>query len=91
MELRTELDASDRDVAVKALQIALGELGDGATLVWQRPAHRLTGRIKAISAFRDDQGRICRRLAYALTLGDYRREVEGIACRGADGRWSLEG
>jgi hypothetical protein len=32
-ELRAKLDRGDRDVALSALQVALTELGDGATLV----------------------------------------------------------
>jgi hypothetical protein len=33
-ELRAKLDGSDRDIALNALQVALTELGDGATLVY---------------------------------------------------------
>ena len=69
--------------------MALTELSDGATLVWRRPSRELTGVIKPVSAFRDDEGRVCRHLIYSLSLGTYVRQVEGIACRGADGNWSL--
>jgi surface antigen len=88
-EMRARLDGSDRQAALSALQLALGELGDGVTLVWQRPAHGLKGRIKPVSAFRDDQGRICRHVVYWLALGRYERRVEGVACREPDGVWSL--
>lgn len=87
--LRSKLDKSDRDVAFKALEIALTQLGDGATLVWKRPKSGLSGVIKTISAFRDDQGRICRKVTYAITLGTYEREVVGTACRSQDGSWTL--
>lgn len=90
-ELRSHLDSSDRDLALNALQVALTELSDGATLVWRRPSRELTGVIKPVSAFRDDEGRVCRHLIYSLSLGTYVRQVEGIACRGADGNWSLSG
>jgi surface antigen len=90
-ELRSRLDGSDRDLALNALQVALTELSDGATLVWRRPSRALTGVIKPVSAFRDDEGRVCRHLIYTLSLGTYVRQVEGIACRGADGNWSLAG
>ena len=90
-ELKNRLDPSDRDMAMRALNLALTEIGDGATLVWKRPSRDLEGRIKAVSAFRDDQGRVCRRLVYALTLGKYESRAEGIACRQEDGRWSLDG
>jgi surface antigen len=90
-ELRARLDESDRALAVKALGLALNELGDGATLVWRRPERSLVGKIKPTAAFRDDEGRICRHVNYGITLGDYAKQVDGIACREIDGEWSLEG
>jgi surface antigen len=90
-ELKSTLDRSDRAVALQALQMALNELGDGVTLVWRRPESQLAGRIKPVSAFRDDQGRICRHVVYSLALGAYEKEIEGVACREEDGRWSISG
>lgn len=90
-ELRARLDRSDRIMALNALQEALSELGDGASLVWQRPSRALTGVIKTVSAFRDDEGRVCRHLTYSLALGTYVKQVEGVACRESDGQWSLAG
>ena len=90
-ELRTRLDQSDRQAAYQALQLALDELGDGVTLVWKRPARGLVGKIKPVSAFRDDKGRVCRHLLYSLSLGGYEKEIEGNACREADGSWALAG
>ena len=90
-ELRARLDESDRKLAVKALGLALNELGDGATLVWRRPERALVGKIKPSAAFRDKEGRICRHVNYAITLGDYSKQVEGVACREIDGEWSLDG
>jgi surface antigen len=90
-ELKAKLDGSDRQAATQALQLALNELGDGVTLVWRRPARGLEGRIKPMSAFRDDHGRVCRHLVYSLSLGGYSREVEGNACRAPDGSWVLSG
>ena len=90
-ELRAKLDASDRAVALKALDLALTELGDGTTLLWKRPTRQLAGAVKPVSVFRDDSGRVCRHVIYALTLGPYNKQVEGIACRDAAGHWSLEG
>ncbi len=89
--LRARLDRSDRTLALSALQVALSELGDGATLIWKRPSRGLIGVIKPISAFRDDSGRVCRHLSYSLSLGSYVRRVEGIACREQTGMWSLQG
>ena len=90
-ELKAQLDRSDRAAAVQALQLALSELGDGVTLVWQRPERGLVGRIKPVSAFRDDQGRVCRHVVYSLALGTYQRQIEGVACRRHDGSWTLSG
>jgi len=88
-ELKARLDQSDRVAAVQALELALSELGDGVTLIWQRPERRLVGRIKPVSAFRDDKGRVCRHVIYSLALGAYQRQIEGVACREPDGTWSL--
>jgi surface antigen len=90
-ELRSKLDASDRTIALQALELALSELGDGTTLMWKRPTRQLAGAVRPTSVFRDDSGRICRHVLYALTLGPYSKQVEGIACRDAAGHWSLEG
>jgi surface antigen len=90
-ELKARLDRSDRAAAVQALELALSELGDGVTLVWERPERALTGRIKPVSVFRDDKGRVCRHVHYSLVLGTYQREIEGVACREPDGSWSLSG
>jgi surface antigen len=90
-DLKARLDASDRLAAKQALELALSELGDGVTLVWQRPERHLEGRIKPVSAFRDDRGRVCRHVVYSLTLGTYQRQIEGVACREPNGSWSLSG
>lgn len=90
-ELKARLDRSDRLAALQALELALSEVGDGVTLVWRRPERELTGRIKPVSAFRDDRGRICRHVVYSLALGAFQREIEGVACRETDGSWSLSG
>jgi len=90
-ELKSTLDHSDRTVALQALQMALTELGDGVTLVWRRPVSQLSGRVKPVSAFRDDQGRICRHVVYSLAHSGQQRKIEGVACREEDGRWSIAG
>jgi surface antigen len=90
-ELKARLDQSDRAAAMQALDLALSELGDGVTLVWRRPERELVGRIKPVSAFRDDHGRVCRHVVYSLALGTYQRQIEGVACRESDGSWSLSG
>ena len=90
-ELRAKPDSNDRAIAFNALQVALTEVGDGASLMWQRPSRELTGVIKPISAFRDDEGRVFRHLTYSLSLGTYVREVKGPACREPNCAWPLAG
>lgn len=90
-ELRAGLGGSDRTVALRALQMALTELGDGVTLVWRLPGRQLTGRVKPKSAFRDETGRICRTLVYTLARGANEKQIEGIACREVSGRWTIVG
>lgn len=90
-ELKSSLDRSDRAVALQALQMALTELGDGVTLVWRRPASQLSGRIKPVSAFRDDQGHLCRTVVYSLARDGREKEIEGVACRLEDGSWAIAG
>jgi len=70
----------------------------GGLFLWEA---FVTGRAKApthiddagaaVSAFRDDKGRVCRHGVYSLTLGTYQRQIEGVACRQPDGLWSLAG
>lgn len=90
-ELNTGLDRSDRTVALQALHMALSELGDGVTLVWRRPVSQLSGRVKPVSAFRDETGRLCRSVVYSLARGGREKEIEGVACREQDGRWGIKG
>lgn len=90
-ELKSGLDRSDRAVALQALQMALTELGDGVTLVWRRPVTELSGRVRPVSAFRDDRGRVCRHVVYSLARGGQEKEIEGVACREGDGSWSVAG
>ncbi|MGD9503048.1 MAG: RT0821/Lpp0805 family surface protein [Methyloceanibacter sp.] len=84
-------DSGDRIAARRALDFALSELGDGATLVWRRPERGLVGRVKPVAAFRDAKGRVCRTVVYALARGGYQQEIEGVACRELDGSWSHAG
>ena len=88
-ELRASLDEGDREVALRALHIALDQLSDGAAFVWRSKARKLTGVIRPTMAFRNDNGRICRHLVYTVALGQYQKRIEGIACRGLQGHWSL--
>lgn len=90
-ELKSTLDDTDAIAALEAVQLALTEVGDGATYVWHRKHGRLSGAIQPTSSFKDGTGHVCRHIVMALTSGSYSRKAEGIACRQRDGVWVLEG
>lgn len=90
-DLKATLDDSDAIAALEAVQLALTEVGDGATYVWHRRHGRLSGAIKPTSSFKDASGSVCRHIVVALTSGSYSRKAEGIACRQRNGVWVLEG
>lgn len=87
--LRAKLDDSDRLAALRALHMALSRISDGATFIWRKKSRSLAGVIKPTTAFRNVKGQVCRHLIYSLSLGKYVKSIEGVACRGADGRWQL--
>lgn len=88
-ELQTKLDEGDQVTALHALQMALSQIGDGATFAWKKNNKDLKGVIKPTAVFRNSDGQICRHVIYALALGPYRKQIEFIACREAGGRWRL--
>jgi hypothetical protein len=90
-DLRTTLDISDEVAALESVQIALTEVGDGASYVWHRRNGRLSGVVQPTSSFKDAAGHVCRHLVVMLSSADRTGRTEGIACRLADGRWQLEG
>lgn len=88
--LPIKLDLDDRVAALQAIQFTLEEVGDGSTYLWHRKVGELHGFVKPVQSFVDAQGRVCRRLKLALTVGEFSREVEGAACRAEDRRWLLD-
>lgn len=91
LEIKPDLDAADEIAALDAVRVALTEAGDGSTYVWQRNHGRLNGAVRLTNTFRDGEGRFCRHIVMSLTAGRYSRRTEGIACRGDDRVWSLDG
>jgi surface antigen len=87
--LPVKLKLDDRVAALQAIQFTLDEVADGATYLWHRKNGELHGYVKPLDSYLDDQGRVCRRLKLALTVGEFSREVEGVACRSEDKRWML--
>ncbi len=88
-DLRSKLDYRDHVVAMRALHLALSQVPDGGTFVWQKKSRSLKGLIKPTRAFRNADGQLCRHVIYALVLGRYTKQIEGIACRLENGRWQL--
>lgn len=90
-DFRHELDETDEVAALESVQLALSEVGDGATYVWHRRHGRLSGIVQPTSSFRDAGGGVCRHVVVMLSAGTASQKTEGVACRLADGRWQLEG
>lgn len=88
-DLRSKLDRRDHVVAMRALHLALSQVPDGGTFAWQKKNRSLKGLIKPTRAFRNADGQLCRHVIYALALGRYTKQIEGIACRLENGRWQL--
>ncbi len=85
------LDRADELATLHAIDTALSEVGDGATYVWQRGHGLLNGLIRPTTSFKSAQGQVCRHVIIMLTSNRYTRQLEGIACRDADGAWTLSG
>lgn len=90
-DLRTTLDDNDEVATLDAISIALSQVGDGGTYVWQRLHGRLSGVFQPTQSFKDRGGNVCRHLVILLTSGRHSQRTEGIACRLANGRWQLDG
>lgn len=85
------LDEADEIATLEAIRVALTEVGDGGAYAWYRENGHLNGVVNPTSSFKDRKGRVCRHLVLILSAGPRTGKVEGIACRGPEGRWSLEG
>ena len=90
-DLRATLDDNDEIATLDAIHVALSEVGDGGTYVWQRLHGRLSGAFQPTQSFKDSSGNVCRHLIIMLASGRHTQRTEGIACRLATGRWQLDG
>lgn len=88
---RTPLDIYDEVAALDAVRIALNEVGDGGSYVWQRHHGRLSGVVQPTGSFKDKSGLPCRHIVMMLSSTTTSKKTEGIACRMPDGNWQLEG
>jgi 17 kDa outer membrane surface antigen len=85
------LDETDEVAALSSVQHALNSAGDGQAYVWQRSNGRLSGLVRPISSFRNDDGQVCRHVIVMLTTGKRTQKMESTACRLERGRWQLGG
>lgn len=90
-DLKATLDPQDRLAVLEAIHVGLTELADGASYVWHRKNGRIGGSIRPTVSFVQGNGQVCRHIVFQLTLGDFSRQMEGIACREPDKSWSLQG
>ncbi len=88
-QLRAQLGYGERVIAMRALHLALSQVPDGGAFVWRKRSRSLKGVIRPSKPFRNEGGQICRHVVYAMALGRYVKQIEGIACRQSDGRWQL--
>lgn len=85
------LDESDEIAALASVHLALNGVGDGQAYVWARSNGRLSGLVRPVSSFRNDDGQICRHVILLLTTGLTTKRTESTACRLPGGRWQLGG
>lgn len=85
------LDFRDELATLEAVHTALSEVEDRSTYIWQARSGRISGMVELTTSFKDRQGKVCRHLILTLVAADTSRRSEGIACREANGVWSLEG
>lgn len=85
------LGPDDEVATLEAIQLALTEVGDGATYVWHGRDGRLSGVVQPTASFKSGEGKICRHIVVVLSASGYSRTSEGIACRDTVGLWQLNG
>jgi hypothetical protein len=90
-DLKARLDGTDHLAVLEALHVGLTELADGSTYLWHRKNGRISGSVRPTMSFRDEAGKVCRYVVFQITLGEYMRQIEGIACRQADRSWVVAG
>jgi surface antigen len=90
-DLRATLDDNDEVATLDAISVALSQVGDGGSYVWQRLHGRLSGVFQPTQSFKDRGGNVCRHLIIMLVSGRHTQRTEGIACRLESGRWQLDG
>jgi surface antigen len=73
------------------IQFALTRVGDGSRYIWHFRDGTLSGSVMPTATLRRHDRMLCRRIVMELSSETDFRVAEGVACRTADGNWSLEG
>lgn len=89
--LQGSLDESDEIAALQSVQYALSEVADGSSYIWHRSNGRLSGVVKPLTSFKDQQGSVCRHVLVVLNSSETTKKTETVACRLSSGVWQLEG
>lgn len=69
---------------------ALGLGGEGP-LMWANPQSGAQGRVTNVASISDPDGTPCRSFDTTINAVDGLRAMHGIACRRADGAWTVDG
>lgn len=81
----------DAYAALRTVQFALSNVGDGGRYVWYRLDRRFRGVIQPTASFRDDGGRVCRHVVVRFEADERKKSIETVACRRLNGVWELSG
>ncbi len=84
------LDQEDGRRAKAALAVALDPQGNGASVAWNNPQSGAKGTFVALAAPFTRNDRICRAFrAHVTPDPKSERDVDGSACRNAEGEWHI--
>lgn len=80
---------ADNDERNAALQAVLEAHNSGSTLRWATTQAGSGGHTKAVSTYRNNEGRFCREFEETRKVGDSTVVEAGVACRDDNGKWRV--
>ena len=87
--LSPSMDAEDWRRAKGALALALDPQGNGEAVAWDNPKSGAKGAFTPVGAAKAVDDRICRSFLTSVGGSLPHRSLQGSACRGKDGDWTL--
>ncbi len=87
--LSPSMDAEDWRRAKGALALALDPQGNGEAVAWDNPKSGAKGAFTPVGAAKPVDDRICRSFLTSVGGSLPQRSLQGSACRGKDGDWTL--